>query len=119
MPALGTGAGLLATETLTNTYEPNLGLPYELKTNLSGVGSYVLGTTYTKYGETAVTTLATSTSQSVQIGDYYETGTRALNAITAEGDCGPNVDQATGDCGPDVDHTWCAIMNVPLGASSV
>jgi len=85
----GVGSGLAA-ETLTRTYT-SLGAPYELKTNYGGTSSfYVYSTTYTRYGETAVTTYRNNGGKMALVGRYYEVGTRRLSRMRTTRETAPS-----------------------------
>jgi RHS repeat-associated protein len=105
-PAIGSGAGALPTETVTTTRTSGqLALPYELRTNLSGLGQYVTSTTYTSYGELATTTYQTNTVAPVQTSNIYEQFTRRLSRTQVNREVSPGTVA-------DVHYTYDAAGNI-------
>ncbi|WP_212820285.1 RHS repeat domain-containing protein [Polymorphospora rubra] len=76
------GAGGTAAEMLSYRYN-HIALPETLETNYGGTATrYVIGTTYTRYGEPTLTGLAYSGGPGVEQAAYYEVGTRRLERQT-------------------------------------
>ncbi|MFY1627463.1 hypothetical protein ACN268_30380 [Micromonospora sp. WMMD735] len=59
-------SGGLLSELVETRYDSTTGLPTELSSNLTGVGQYVIGQDYTRYGEPTLTTRQTDSDLYVQ-----------------------------------------------------
>lgn len=73
--------GGLTIESVTTKYDTTTGLPTALNTNLTKVGSYVIGQQYTGYGEPTVTTMQTTGGSYVERNVSYELDTRRVHEV--------------------------------------
>ncbi|WP_433391982.1 polymorphic toxin-type HINT domain-containing protein [Micromonospora sp. KLBMP9576] len=73
--------GGLTTENVETKYDAVTGLPKELATNLINVGRYVIGQTYTQYGEPTLTTRKVDGGVYVEDSTYYDLTTRRVDQV--------------------------------------